>query len=86
VSDWRDSAACRGAPAGLFWGSERELLAERRRREARAKAYCARCPSRTPCQEFAIGTQQGGEIIWGGMNLKERKDERRRRSRRVGPS
>jgi len=71
--DWVDLAACKGPHQTTFYGPMAfERKAERRRREARAKAICATCPVEERCREEALGR---GEIhgIWGGLTEKERR-------------
>lgn len=69
---WTARAFCRGADPQIFDG---EPLYEET-----AKAYCARCPVRVDCLEYALsGVQVVG--IWGGLNEAERRAVRRGGSR-----
>ncbi len=76
---WERDVACRVADSALFFGPDGEGLAEREAREALARAVCEECPVRTQCLDLALSTfvKHG---IWGGMNLHERRLERRRRA------
>ena len=68
---WQRRGACRQVDPSLFFGPEGEGRAQRRFREAAAKAVCARCPVRAACRSFALAT---GEPygIWGGTTESER--------------
>ena len=68
---WRTRAACRDSDPELFFpiGSTGMALEQIRA----AKAVCDLCPTRTPCLEFAIATNQEAGV-WGGLS----EDERRR--------
>lgn len=69
--DWRDDAACRGEDTALFFpDSEAQGDA--------ARAICTVCPVRRECLNWALATNQR-EGIWGGMNERERRRERRLR-------
>ncbi len=76
---WEDDAACRAADSRLFFGPDGEEQPERESREALARAVCEQCPVRADCLDLALSTfvKYG---IWGGMNLTERRLERRRRA------
>ena len=68
--DWRDQAACRDADPELFFpiGKGEPTLLQL----DRAKQICARCPSRTPCLEWALASgQEAG--VWGGTTEDERR-------------
>lgn len=74
-----DSAACRGQDASVFFApSHFEQRREKLAREAVAKSFCARCPVRLPCLEYALETRDP-HGVWGGMNEMERRAELRRR-------
>jgi WhiB family transcriptional regulator, redox-sensing transcriptional regulator len=79
VFSWEDDAACSAADSGLFFGPDGEMQPDREAREARARTVCERCPVRTQCLDWALSTfvRHG---IWGGMNVDERRLERRRRA------
>lgn len=74
---WRSEAACEGADTSVFFSLSRAKGAD-----DEAKAYCAGCPVRPACLEYAIRTGSVG--VWGGMTDEERRAERRRRHRRTG--
>lgn len=77
-NDWRPRAACRGLdPDTFFVSDDVENRAERREREAAAKAVCARCPVVEECLAYALaaGERYG---IWGGLNADERRALKRR--------
>lgn len=65
---WYRAAACRGAPAEVFFpepGTERFAAAL----EA-ARACCATCPVRAACLAAGMGEDHG---IWGGLDPAERR-------------
>lgn len=65
--------ACKGADPALFFGDKPGQLAKVV--EARAKAFCARCPVRVECLAWALPiTDLYG--LWGGMTMREREDWR----------
>ncbi|WP_370383632.1 WhiB family transcriptional regulator [Catenulispora sp. GAS73] len=75
---WIERAACQGADPTLFFGPDvlstdgrRERIAERRRREAEAKVFCADCPVRAQCAEHALSLPEA-HGVWGGMGEMER--------------
>ena len=81
---WQFRAACRGEDAALFFAPGYfERREEKNRREAKAKAICARCPVRVDCLEYALGIREG-HGVWGGLNEMERRAILRERSRRAG--
>lgn len=82
--DWHEDAACKEAPAGLFFAPPGEQVADRDKRDREAKAYCRPCPVRTACLEYALG-RSDKYGVWGGMNPEDRKREKRRRSRLPPP-
>ncbi len=67
---WRESAACEGAPAEVFY-PEDDFDA------AQAKAICARCPVRAVCLETALRNRERYGV-WGGLTPRERARARRR--------
>jgi len=77
--DWRENVACAGR-GDLFFGPQDEKPLARVNREAEAKAVCATCPSRQPCQEFALslGIPYG---VFGGLG----EDDRRGKPRAYPP-
>jgi WhiB family redox-sensing transcriptional regulator len=78
LEDWRNGASCRDVDPDLFFpiGTTGQAIDQI---EA-AKAVCAACPSRVPCLEFALATNQESGI-WGGASEDERRALRRRRQR-----
>jgi WhiB family transcriptional regulator, redox-sensing transcriptional regulator len=68
---WQRDAACRNLGSSLFFGPDGERAATRRRREAAAKAICARCPVQMPCALFALATRQPYGV-WGGLTEDDR--------------
>jgi WhiB family redox-sensing transcriptional regulator len=80
ASGWQSFAACRGEDASYFYAPNYfEKRAQKNAREAVAKRYCARCPVREECLEYAMAT---GEThgIWGGLNEMERRRLARHRA------
>jgi WhiB family redox-sensing transcriptional regulator len=77
--DWRDEGACRAEDPELFFpvGSTGPAI----RQAAKAKAWCARCPVRAECREWAIGSGQVSGV-WGGLDELELKTAIRRRGGR----
>ena len=80
---WQDHAECRGQDLNLFFSADGERQPERKRREAKAQTFCARCPVRSECLEYAIRRPEKNGT-WGGLNQDDRERERRNRGRRVG--
>jgi WhiB family redox-sensing transcriptional regulator len=68
--DWRDAAACRYVPPGIFFP-------DREDGQHTALAICAACPVRATCLRTAVdaGERYG---IWGGVDTAERKRLARR--------
>lgn len=72
-SSWWEYAACRGHDAIYFFAPAYfEKRAEKQRREAVAKAICARCSAREQCLEYALRTRDP-HGVWGGLNEMERR-------------
>jgi len=69
---WRRDAACRNLGSALFFAPDGERVSARRRREAAAKAVCARCPVRMPCALYALATDQS-HGVWGGLAEDDRR-------------
>jgi WhiB family redox-sensing transcriptional regulator len=81
---WQFHAACRGEDASLFFAPGYfERREEKARREAKAKAICARCPVRVDCLDYALRIKEP-HGVWGGMNEQERRILLREQARRVG--
>ena len=70
---WRYRAACRGADLEVFFPGRGESAEP-------ARQFCALCPVRQPCLQFALshGIVHG---IWGGLT---ERDRRALRTRHVG--
>ncbi len=83
-AEWRERARCNGVDPEIFFrdemgsasvtGFHTGISFELRFRAA--KAVCAECPVRVECLESNIMVPYG---VFGGMDERERKDERRRR-------
>ena len=69
--EWQLLGACRGEDSELFFHPESERGSQRTRREAAAKAICARCPVAARCLTHALisGEPYG---VWGGLSEVER--------------
>ena len=73
---WSDAAACKAAPARLFFPPTQESPQRAAVREAKAKAICRTCPVIAQCLDAGLNESIG---IWGGMTLEERNVVRRLR-------
>lgn len=73
---WQEHASCRGTDLTLFFGpatgDDREHPLDKRDRENEAKWFCAGCPVRTDCLEYAL-THNEKYGIWGGLDGDERR-------------
>jgi WhiB family redox-sensing transcriptional regulator len=69
--EWQVHGACRGMDSARFFYPEGERSPRRERREAAAKAICARCPVITDCRTHALQVQEPYGI-WGGLTENER--------------
>jgi WhiB family redox-sensing transcriptional regulator len=65
--DWEASAACRGVPTEVFYGSDRLNYSH----TIQAKRICRRCPVVTECLLHALSTREPWGI-WGGLTPLER--------------
>lgn len=76
AGDWREQAACRDTDPDLFFpvGTTGPAVDQ----IAAAKAVCDLCPSKEPCLEFALSTNQDSGV-WGGLSEDERRRVRRAR-------
>jgi WhiB family redox-sensing transcriptional regulator len=82
--DWQERAACRSEDPETFFAPDvsledadlaelAEAVAERRRREARAKSICSGCIVRTACLEWRLADEHQLDAgVWGGKNEQER--------------
>lgn len=75
-SVWSPMAACRGADPKLFFPAPRCPPSDE------AKAYCAQCPVKGQCLEYAVSLRLAG--IWGGTSETQRIKLRRLRRERSG--
>lgn len=74
--------SCQRTDQQVFFGpGGPEGQKARHRREAEAKAVCARCPILAGCAAWALGDEDAWEQhgIWGGMTAAERERERKAR-------
>ena len=70
---WHLRAACRGPEAALFFPPAfPERREAREAREAKAKEFCAHCPVRRQCLDFAVRVREP-HGIWGGLTEAERR-------------
>ena len=72
---WQFDGACRDEGDLLFFHPEGERGPRRRRREAAAKAVCARCPVIDICREHALASKEAYGV-WGGLTAEEREQIR----------
>jgi WhiB family redox-sensing transcriptional regulator len=65
---WRSRAACRYVDTAVFYPEAGNL--DQRGFAATAKAICATCPVKTPCDDHAPRHEKHG--IWAGRGANER--------------
>lgn len=70
---WRGRGACQEPESWLFFAEEREPTAQRRVREARAKAVCGGCPVLALCRKDAVDRREP-HGIWGGTSPRDRRE------------
>lgn len=72
---WRENASCRDTDPDLFFpvGSTGPALEQ----IATAISVCDDCPSKKPCLDFALTTNQDSGV-WGGTSEEDRRKIRRR--------
>ena len=77
---WQSRAACRNEDPELFFPIGKTGPAVYQAEEA--KRVCRRCEVRDKCLEWALegGFEHG---VWGGLDEEERKEMKRRNSRRT---
>lgn len=78
LAEWRSRAACKdlGALAAeIFFPENTKRGIDP---YARARTICATCPVKAECLDEAIENKEQYDL-WGGMNLRERRKEARRR-------
>jgi WhiB family redox-sensing transcriptional regulator len=71
VWDWQLHGACRGESTSLFVPPDGERGPARARRQAAAKAVCAKCPVIDACLKHALSVREPYGV-WGGMSEEER--------------
>jgi WhiB family transcriptional regulator, redox-sensing transcriptional regulator len=79
--DWQDEALCRDTGTHHWFPTERDdVLSSDDPKWLRARAWCARCPVKVECLEWAliVDVRYG---MWGGTTPKERRVIRRQRKR-----
>jgi WhiB family redox-sensing transcriptional regulator len=69
--DWQLLGACRAEDPSVFFHPEGERGSARARREAAAKAICARCPVLDACASHALAVREPYGV-WGGMSEDDR--------------
>lgn len=71
---WRQTASCRDTSPELFFpiGTTGPAVDQ----IAAAKTVCFTCPSRVPCLEYALSTNQDSGV-WGGTSEEDRRHLRR---------
>ena len=72
--DWRDEAACRGAPMEWFFPEHCDT-------NENAINLCFKCPVLEDCREYGIKHEEWG--IYGGMTASERKAMRKKYGHRI---
>jgi WhiB family redox-sensing transcriptional regulator len=72
--DWRAAAACQDTDPDLFFpvGTTGPAIEQIQA----AKTVCDACPSKDPCLQFALTTNQDSGV-WGGTSEEERRKLRR---------
>ncbi len=74
--NWQNHAQCQRSSVSLFFTTiEFEPFVQRRKREARAKTICNSCDVQGECLAYAMKHEML-EGVWGGLNEKERKQQR----------
>ena len=75
---WHNQSACRDTDPGLFFpiGATGDAIEQ----IAHAKAVCDMCPTKRPCLDFVLTTNQDSGV-WGGASEEERRTIRRRLAR-----
>lgn len=72
---WHESAACKGKPIELFYGTDGEDHAQRMERERVAVALCGGCIVRKQCEAHALSVPEKYGV-WGGTTEASRSAER----------
>ena len=66
AGDWKDLAACRGMPSGIFFsdrGKSHAVMDE-------VRAICAECPVVEDCRTEGMHEAHG---VWGGLTVRQRR-------------
>jgi WhiB family redox-sensing transcriptional regulator len=71
IWDWQRLGSCRGMDSAFFFHPDGERGPARARRQAAAKAVCARCPVLESCLKHALSVREPYGV-WGGMSEEER--------------
>lgn len=74
---WRGQAACRGAPAAVFYADRGDA----RRVQRVMGGLCDRCPVRWPCLAHGVAHREPG--VWGGTTEQDRSRLRRGKPRQM---
>lgn len=84
---WANRAACRGSGLDFSYDARYGRPQQKQRTKAKAaKALCRSCPVRSECLEWALQKPDPAfRMIAGGMDMTERRVERRRRAAMVQP-
>lgn len=70
--EWQYDGLCRSVDPEDFFSPEAERGVPKARREAAAKALCARCPVIEQCREHALAVREPYGV-WGGLTEAERR-------------
>lgn len=81
-SAWRDKAECLHLPVDLFFPEKGDCNTVDTARQA--KQVCAQCPVRVQCLEYALEHEQSYGVF-GGMTVRERAKERKKREALPNP-
>ena len=68
---WRDQGACNSAPTSVndLYSSDPAI------QDLAARLYCANCPVKQPCLEYALVNKETAGV-WGGVPERHRKNPR----------
>lgn len=69
ILTWMEKAICKNK-THLFFPKLAERPQARQRREAEAKVFCAQCPVKIECRDYARNSGEYG--IWGGESEMDR--------------
>lgn len=75
---WRAQAACRGVDPDVFFPEKGQSVGGPREFYTRARVFCARCPVREACLDYALERSSWPEDagMWGGTTPRERRQIR----------